>query len=51
MVWTTRILLVCVVVSLFGCGGTTGVDIPKNPAPPPKEKPAALASPASPSVD
>lgn len=51
MVWMTRILLVCAVVSLFGCGGTTGVETPENAAPTPTEKPAAVAPPQSPSVD
>ena len=51
MVWITRILLVCAAVSLFGCGGNTGVEIPTDAAAKPAEKPAAVAQPESPSVD
>jgi len=51
MVWLMRVLLVCMVVSLFGCGGNTGVEIPENAAPKPAEKPAAVAPPSKPSVD
>lgn len=51
MVWMMRVLLVCVMASLFGCGGNTGVEIPDEAAPKPAEKPAAVAQPQSPSVD
>jgi hypothetical protein len=51
MVWMMRILLVCAVVGLGGCGGNTGVETPETAAPPPAEKPAVATPPAPPSVD
>ncbi|GEM_PF-1951423 len=51
MVWMLRIVLVCAVASLFGCGGNTGVETPDEPAAQPTAKPAAAAPTTRPSVD
>jgi hypothetical protein len=54
MMWTLRSLFVVFVIGIVGCGGSnTGVEMPKEPAPPPTAPPqnTGVQPPSAPSVE
>jgi hypothetical protein len=44
-------LLVCLYVSILGCGGGTGTEMPENPDPMPAEQPLTSEGPGEVTVD